>query len=52
MVVTMEDRGWGHQRDNRGTGWVSEFRKQFPEELVTPCWELKSVGGIGVNQEK
>lgn len=52
MVGTMEDRWWGHQRDTRGTGWVREFRQQFPEEVVTPGWELKSAGGVGVNQEK
>ena len=35
-----------------GTDLVREVRKQFPEEVVTRCWERKSAGRAGVHQGK
>lgn len=35
-----------------GVGLVGEVRKQFPEEVATLCWALKSAGGVGVTQGK
>lgn len=34
---------------DRDTGSVRDIRKQFPEGGVTPCWGLKSEGGVGLD---